>query len=175
MNKLWHERIIAWRQEPATVRLVRPTRLDRARALGYRAKKGILIVRQRVERGGRMRARIKGGRKPRRFTQQMTLSMNYQWIAEQRAAKKFVNCEVLNSYYVAEDGMHFWYEVILVDRASPEIKADEQLSWVAKPNHRGRVFRGLTSAGRKSRGLRNRGTGAEKVRPSRRAHDRLGH
>ncbi len=38
---------------------------------------------------------------------------------------------------------------------------------------KGRAFRGLTSAGRKSRGLRRKGKGAEKVRPSLRANKRL--
>ena len=41
-------------------------------------------------------------------------------------------------------------------------------------NQRGRVYRGLTSAGRKSRGLRGKGKGFEKMRPSRRAHNRVG-
>ena len=175
LGELWQQRQIAWRQEPVTVRLEHPTRIDRARAVGYKAKKGIIVVRQRVLRGGRQRPRIKGGRKPRRFTQRKTLSMNYQWIAELRAAKQFVNCEVLNSYYVGEDGLHYWYEVILVDPECPEIKTDKHLSWICEPQHRRRVFRGLTSAGRRSRGLLNKGEGAEKVRPSRRANKRLGH
>ena len=72
--------------------------------------------------------------------------------------------EVLNSYFLAKDGTYSWYEVILVDREHPAVKADKQLSGIAK--QRGRVFRGLTSAGRKMRGLRWKGKGAEKVRPS---------
>jgi len=40
--------------------------------------------------------------------------------------------------------------------------------------HKGRVFRGKTSAGKSSRGLRNKGKGAEKLRPSLRAHGRRG-
>ena len=94
--------------------------------------------------------------------------MNYQAIAEQRANKKYVNCEVLNSYYVAEDGQHMWYEVILIDRAHPQITSDTDLNWISYKT--GRAFRGLTSAGRKHRGLRNKGKGAEKLRPSRTAN-----
>lgn len=80
--------------------------------------------------------------------------MNYQWIAQQRAARKFTNLEVLNSYFLGKDGVHYFYEVILVDPERPEIKNDKTINWIAKPGNRGRVFRGLTSAAKKSRGLR---------------------
>ncbi len=43
-------RMIQWRSEPVFNRIERPTRLDRARALGYRAKPGFVIVRTRVRR-----------------------------------------------------------------------------------------------------------------------------
>ena len=175
LGPLWKERLIAWRREPATVRILRPTRIDRARTLGYKAKQGYMIVRQRIPRGGRMREKTDGGRKPRRYTRRLTLGMNYQWVAEQRAAKKYVNCEVLNSYYVCEDGKFYWYEVILVDKNHPVIKKDKKINWITKKENKGRVFRGLTSAGRKARGLRNKGKGAEKVRPSRRANNRTSH
>ncbi|ALV62505.1 LSU ribosomal protein L15e [Thermococcus sp. 2319x1] len=45
-----------------------------------------------------------------------------------------------------------------------------KIAWIAGKAHKGRVFRGLTSAGKRSRGLLNKGKGAEKVRPSIRAH-----
>jgi len=80
--------------------------------------------------------------------------MNYQWIAEQRAARKYRNLEVLNSYLLGKDGVHYFYEVILVDPERPEIKNDSRINWIAKPENRGRVFHGLTSAGKKARGLR---------------------
>jgi large subunit ribosomal protein L15e len=176
LGPLWKARLILWRREPTTVRIAKPTRLDRARSLGYKAKKGFIIVRQRVPRGGRMREKTAGGRKPRRFTRRLTLGMNYQWVAEQRANKRYPNCEVLNSYYVAEDGLHYWYEIILVDTSSPVILKDKRMKWITKKEHTGRVFRGLTSAGKKSRGLtRNKGKGAEKIRPSRRANNRKSH
>ncbi|OYT55897.1 MAG: hypothetical protein B6U68_04235 [Candidatus Aenigmarchaeota archaeon ex4484_14] len=73
-------------------------------------------------------------------------------IAEDRVARKYPNMEVLNSYYLAEDGQNKYYEVILVDRAHPVIRADKKLQGIIK--HRGRVFRGKTSAGQKSRALR---------------------
>jgi large subunit ribosomal protein L15e len=166
-NPFWQERLILWRRQPVTVRIERPTRLDRARSLGYRAKQGIIIVRQRVIRGGHKRPQIKGGRTSKNQRQRMALRMNYQTIAEQRAAKKYKNCEVLNSYEVAKDGQHYWYEIILVDRAHPSSLKDKQLRQIAK--QKGRVFRGKTSASLKSRGLRKKGKGVEKLRPSRKA------
>ena len=98
----------------------------------------------------------------------LTPRKNLQVIAEERAARKFPNLEVLNSYYVAQDGRYKFYEVILVDPHHPVIKNDPHINWIGNPANRGRVFRGLTSAGKKMRGLRNKGKGAEKVRPSRR-------
>ncbi len=168
LGDLWKQRLIEWRKDPATLRIERPTRLDRARSLGYKPKPGIIIVRQRVLRGGRQRPKIKHGRRPKHFGQRLDLDMSYQTVAERRASKKYVNCEVLNSYYLAEDGKYFWYEVILLDRMHPQIVSDKNLAGVAAK--RGRVERGLTSSARKSRGLRHKGKGAEKIRPSRTAN-----
>ena len=149
MPALWHARLIEWRKGDSTVRLERPTRIDRARSLGYKAKQGYLIVRQRVKRGGHKREWFSGGRRSKRFHIHKNLNLSYQTIAERRANKKFLNCEVLNSYWVAEDGKHFWYEIILIDRSHPVIKADKNIGWIAEK--KGRVYRGLTSSARKSR------------------------
>lgn len=89
-----------------------------------------------------------------------------QFIAEERAARKYPNLEVLNSYPLGSDGTHEYYEVILLDPSHPAIVNDPQFGWVANKAHRGRVYRGLTRAGRKTRGLLRKGKGAEKVRPS---------
>ncbi|MBU0667403.1 MAG: 50S ribosomal protein L15e [Nanoarchaeota archaeon] len=164
LKELNKQRLYLWRREPSTLRIERPTRLDRARSLGYKAKQGIIIVRQRVRRGRRMREQVSGGRRPKHFRKRKVLDKNYQQIAEERANKSFVNCEVLNSYKVNEDGNYHWFEVILIDRFHPQILSDKQLGWA--PTMRGRAARGLTSAGRKSRGLRNKGMGSEKIRPS---------
>ena len=166
--ELTRQRLIQWRKENSTVRVDHPTRLDRARSLGYKAKQGILIVRQRVQRGGHRKPFPSGGRRSKKWTTRKSLAMNHQTIAEQRANKSYVNCEVLNSYEIGRDGHHLWYEVILVDRSSPVIKADKNLRWIM--HTRGRAFRGLTSSAKKGRGLRNKGMGAEKLRPSRTAN-----
>lgn len=157
------ERLYELRREPATLRVARPTRIDRARSLGYKAKPGILVIRQRVSRGSHTRPNITGGRRPKHNTQRKVVAKSYQQIAEERVARQYTNCEVLNSYLVTQDGLHKWFEVILVDRTSPSIINDKTYNWISL--QKGRVFRGLTSAGKKSRGLRNKGKGAEKVRP----------
>ena len=134
LGELWKQRLIAWRREGAVVRIERPTRLDRARSLGYRAKQGIIIVRVRVERGGRKRARpTKKGRRSKRQTTRKIVRKSYQWIAEERANKRYKNCEVLNSYYVGEDGIYKWFEVILIDRNHPQIKNDKGLMNLGAP------------------------------------------
>ncbi|MEM3154388.1 MAG: 50S ribosomal protein L15e [Candidatus Woesearchaeota archaeon] len=166
---LKRERLIAWRREPVTKRIERPTRLDRAKALGYRAKQGVFLVRQRVSKGGHKRPDWSGGRHSHNMGTRLNLRKNYKLIAEERASVAYPNCEVLNSYYVTEDGKHYWFEVILADSAHPGIAADERF---AAAKRQARVHRGLTSAGRKTRGMRHKGMGAEKARPSRRAHFR---
>ena len=118
-----------------------------------------------------MRPRITKGRRPKAQRQTMILRKNYQLIAEERASRKYTNCEILNSYEVGNDGKHYWFEIILIDRDHPNItKKDSKYKNIAKKQ--GRVHRGLTSAGRKVRGLRHKGKGAEKARPSRRANSR---
>ncbi len=145
--------MITWRSEEAVTKLERPTRLDRARALGYKAKKGFVIVRVRVKRGGHKRPKPNKGRKTRKQTNKKILRMSYRWVAEQRAQKKYPNLEVLNSYKLSKDGQHYFYEVILVDYSRPEI-INSELNWITKKTNQNRVYRGLTSAGVKSRGLR---------------------
>lgn len=167
LGELWQSRLILWRKQPTTVRIDRPTRLDRARSLGYRAKPGILVVRQRVKRGGHIRSRP-GHRRPKRMGIRKNLDKNYQQIAEERAGRKYPNCEVLNSYFLAKDRNSAWYEIILVDRAHPAILKDKTLRWITKS--KGRAQRGKTAAGRRSRGiLTHKGKGAEKLRPSKSA------
>jgi len=160
--------MIAWRQEPVVVRLMKPTRLDRARSLGYKAKKGYFVVRVRLLRGGRMREKFHGGRKSTKMRRKKVLGMNYQTVAERRANKPYKNAEVLNSYFLAQDGKHYWYEVILLDKK--QVSTYPGMRWVDAPANRGRVYRGLTHAGRVGRSLSGKGKGYEKMRPSKSAN-----
>jgi len=171
LKKIWRERMIAWRKEPAMVRIEKPTRIDRARSLGYKAKQGYLIVRTKLGRGRRLRPQFKGGRRPKALRRKKIVGKNYRWIAEERASRKYRNCEVLGSYEIAKDGMHYWFEVILADRE--QVSKYEGMEWLAKA--RGRAFRGITAAGKKSRGiLTHKGKGVEKNRPSLAAHGKRG-
>jgi len=167
------ERKKAWRREPPVVRAEHPTRLDKARQYGYRAKQGFTILRVSVRRGGLRKKRPSRGRKPAGMAiHSITAAKSIQRIAEERAQKHSPNMQVLASYWVLDDGRQKWYEVIMVDPSHPAIIADRKIGWMATA-HRGRVFHGLTPAGKKGRGLNNRGKGAEKVRPSIRAKGRL--
>jgi large subunit ribosomal protein L15e len=158
-------KMIGWRKEEAALKIDKPSDIGRARSLGYKDKKGFIIIRVRVIRGGHKRARPNKGRQTRKLIIRKNLKMNYQWIAEQRAAKKYENLEVLNSYNVGKDGRHFFFEVIMIDPERPEIKSDNSLAWIGNPENRKRAFRGLTSAAKKSRGLRHKSREL-KVRPS---------
>jgi len=169
------QRLIQWRKEENFTRVERPLRLDRARSLGYKAKPGYIIVRASVRRGGLRKHTIKGGRKPStKGISKITMKKNTQRIAEERTAKRFPNMEVLNSYWVGEDGKHLFYEVILVDPVHPSIMSDPKINWITDVSNKRRVLRGKTSAGQRGRGLRHKGRGAEKIRPSIRAKQTRG-
>jgi len=170
VEALMRQRLIEWRKESTIERIEKPTRLDRARKLGYKAKQGFVMGRVRVRRSGMRKVRPKAGRRPKRMgVKRFKLAKSLRLIGEERVARKFPNLEVLNSYWVGEDGRSKWFEVILVDPHHPSIKADSNISWICEKQHKRRVHRGLTSAGKKVRSLRHRGIGSEKVRPSRKA------
>jgi large subunit ribosomal protein L15e len=172
MGQDYKNKLIEWRQEDTVVRVEYPTRIDRARSLGYKAKQGYIVVRVRAIRGGRKNPKPSGGRKTSTMSTKKDLNMSYRLVCETRAQSSYRTLEVLNSYFVGEDGKYSWYEVILVDPEHPSIKADERINWICDSQNRGRVFRGLTSAGKESRGLRHKGKGAEHLRPSVAAHIR---
>lgn len=173
MTQYIKQRMTKWRRGPTVVRVVRPTRLDRARSLGYKAKQGIIVVRVKVRRGSLRRKRpILGRRQKRMGFKKLTPRQNLRWIAEMRGIKKYPNLEVLNSYFVGKDGKYKYYEIIMVDPHHPAIKNDSHYNWICSNKNKGRVFRGLTSAGKKARGMRKKGKGAEKIRPSARKYRR---
>ena len=165
VRELMWQRVPVWRKQPAITRIDRPTRIDRARSLGYRAKKGFVVVRVKVRRGGRRKTRFKHGRRPKRMgVNKITMAKSIQRIGEERVAKKYPNMEVLNSYWVWADGKYKYYEVILVDPQSPSIKNDPKINWICEKQHRSRALRGLTSAGNTGRGIKSKGKGSEQAR-----------
>ncbi|MCK4364530.1 MAG: 50S ribosomal protein L15e [Thermoplasmatales archaeon] len=169
------QRLIQWRKDENFLRVEKPLRIDRARSLGYKAKQGYIVARARIRRGSLRKPTIKGGRKPSaKGITKITAAKSTQRIAEERTAKCFPNMEVLNSYWVGEDGKHHYYEVILVDPVHPSIMRDPKIKWITDVSNKRRVLRGKTSAGQKGRGLRHKGKGAEKIRPSIRANKSRG-
>ncbi len=156
----------------AVVRLDKPTNLPRAHALGYKAKDGFVVVLARIRKGSGLHRRAARGRRPKRMgVKKLTRRASRQSMAERKAGKKYPNTEVLNSYWVGEDGQDSYFEVILVDTASTSVRSDKDRKWIVFNKHTKRAERGLTSAGKKSRGLK-RGKGHEKNFPSMRAHNR---
>jgi len=163
LGQSYKERLIKLRKSPAIERIAKPTRLDRARALGYKAKQGYVVARVRVKAGGRKNTQMKGGRRSKAMGRRKIVGKSYQWIAEERAQRKYPNCEVLNSYEIAKDSIHKWYEVILLDKEL--VSKQKQMKFLK--TEKGRVFRGKTAAGKRSRGILNKkGKGSEKLRPS---------
>jgi len=156
LDEVLNKRLIEWRRQHTVERIEKSTRLDRARALGYKAKQGFVLARVKIRKGGRRR-RLYGrrGRKPSKAgLVHFTHKKGLQWIAEEKAQRKFPNLEVLNSYLIGEDGTHKYFEIILVDPNNLSIKSDPKINWICLPANRRRVFRGLTSAGKKARGLK---------------------
>lgn len=171
LRKVWQQRLKDWRTQDRIERIERPTRISKARSLGYKPKPGVVLVRGRIRRGGRKRRSIARGRRPKRAGRlKYTPKKGLMEITEERVSRKYPNLEVLNSYPVAKDGEHKWFEHILVDPDHPSIENDEDYNWIK--DQPGRAHRGKTSAGRSTRGLKNKGKGAEKIRPSNRSNDR---
>ena len=170
-TKVSRERMVEWRKDDVFTRVDKPLRVDRARSLGYKDKKGFVIIRIRVNRGGHKRPRPNKGRRSKRLHTRKNLSMSYKWIAEQRVSKKYTNLEVLNSYQVGKDGQHYFFEVICLDPQRPEVAKNKDTKFITKKANQNRPERGLTSAAKKSRGLRDKSP-TSKVRPSKRAGEK---
>lgn len=133
--RMWKEnsdelksKAIGWRTEPTIHRIERPSRLDRARRLGYKAKQGIIVVRAHVGRGGMRKQRPVSGRRPKHLgVVHIKQGISMRKVAERRVNEKFPNLEVLGSYYLHKDGMFIWYEVILADPSHPAISKDREM------------------------------------------------
>ncbi|MEW6722791.1 MAG: 50S ribosomal protein L15e [Candidatus Micrarchaeota archaeon] len=136
----YRAKVIAWRAGPAMVKVERPANLARARILGYKPKQGYIVVRARVDKGRRTRRKPMGGRKHKNYYRFVQPQLPHQAIAEQRVNRVYRNMEVLNSYWVGEDGNYKFFEVILADPTKPSVN-------ISSVMRQGKSFRGLTSAG----------------------------
>jgi len=168
MSEIWRKkqsdvmrflmRIRTWqfRQLAAIHRASKPMRPDKARSLGYRAKQGYVIYRIRLRRGGRKRPVPKGatyGKPTNQGVNQLKYQKSLQSTAEERVGRRCGALRVLNSYWICHDSTYKYYEVILIDPMHKAIRRNPDTQWITKAVHKHREMRGLTSAGKKSRGL----------------------
>ncbi|KAI4624599.1 hypothetical protein J4E83_004275 [Alternaria metachromatica] len=144
------------RQLKVIHRASRPSRPDKARRLGYKAKQGYVIYRIRVRRGGRKRQAPKGatyGKPTNQGINQLKYQRSLKSTAEERIGRRCANLRVLNSYWINQDSTYKYYEVICVDPQHKAIRRDPRINWITKAVHKHREARGLTATGKKSRGL----------------------
>lgn len=156
LGSLWQRRQVEWRKQNVVSRIERPTRKERAHSLGYKAKQGFVLARVRILKGKRKRPKFAGGRVPKKAGRFFSTGKSKKMMAEEKVSRKFPNLEILNSYYVGEDGRFKWYECILLDKSHPAVKTDRERKWISGRKQTRRVHRGKTSAGKKSRGLRKK-------------------
>merc|ERR1711981_1389764 len=167
-------RVRCWelRQLPTIHRAPRPTRPDKARRLGYKAKLGYVVYRIRIRRGGRRRPLHRGrtnGKPRNQGSNGRKLNINQRAIAEGRIGRRCPNLRVLNSYWVNQDATYKYFEVILVDPSHTTIRNDPRINWIVAPVMKHRELRGLTSAGKHNRGLKGKGHRFNHTKPSRRS------
>ena len=158
-----------YRQLPVIHKVNRPSRTDKARKLGYKAKQGYVIYRIRIRRGGRKRPVSKGivySKPVNQGINQLKPNRSHRAIAEERVGRRCRNLRVLNSYWVGQDGTFKFFEVIMVDPFHKAVRRDPRINWIATNKHKHRESRGLTAAGKKHRGLLARGNKAHQIRPS---------
>jgi large subunit ribosomal protein L15e len=134
--RLWNEnapelreRIVGWRKQNAITRIDKPSRIERARRLGYKAKQGIIVVRMRVGTGGMRKQRPTGGRRPKHLgVTRIKADDDMKTVANRRVLERYPNMKLLGSYFIYKDGMHYWFEVILADPQHPRIAQDKELN-----------------------------------------------
>jgi len=133
--KMWKEnstelraKAVIWRKQNAVTRVDKPSRITRARRLGYKAKQGITVVRMRVGTGGMRRQRPRGGRRPKHLgVTRIKAAVSMKQVAERRVLERYPNMKLLGSYFLYKDGMHYWFEIILADPSHPSIIKDKEL------------------------------------------------
>lgn len=122
------DRATIWRKQNAIIRIDKPTRIQRARRLGYKAKQGIVVVRMRVGTGGMRKQRPVAGRRPKHLgVVRIKADVSMKEVAEHRVLKRYPNLKLLGSYFLYKDGMHYWFEVILADPSHARISKDKEL------------------------------------------------
>ena len=119
---------VQWRKQNAIARIPKPSRIQKARSLGYKAKQGIIVIRMRVGTGGMRKQRPKAGRRPKHLgVTRIKADVNMKKVAENRVLERYPNMKLLGSYFLYKDGMHYWFEIILADPSHPRISKDKEL------------------------------------------------
>ena len=122
------QRAVIWRNENAVTRVEKPSRIARARRLGYKAKQGIIVIRMRVGTGGMRKQRPRGGRRPKHLgVTKIKADVSMKQVAERRILERYPNMKLLGSYFLYKDGMHYWFEVVLADPSHPRIAKDKEI------------------------------------------------
>ena len=122
------QRAVIWRNQNAVTRVEKPSRIARARRLGYKAKQGIIVVRMRVGTGGMRKERPRGGRRPKHLgVTKIKADVSMKQVAERRVLERYPNMKLLGSYFLYKDGMHYWFEVVLADPSHPRIAKDKEI------------------------------------------------
>merc|ERR1712181_142731 len=173
MRYLLRIRCWQYRQLTKVHRAPKPTRPDKARRLGYKAKQGYCVYRVRVRRGGRKRPVHKGqvyGKPRNAGITALKARRSLRSVAEGRAARRWGGLRVLNSYWVNQDATFKYFEIIMIDPSHKAVRRDPRINWICAPTHKHRELRGVTTAGRANRGLRSKAHGAAKRKPSMRAN-----
>lgn len=117
----------------AVHRCSKPSRIERARRLGYKAKQGYVIYRVKIRRGNRKRPAPKGvvcGKLKSIGIVGLKNVKNYQSVAEEKVGRKVPELRVLNSYWVGQDATFKFFEVILVDPSHQAIRNDPRINWI---------------------------------------------
>ena len=122
------QKAVIWRNENAVTRVEKPSRIARARRLGYKAKQGIIVIRMRVGTGGMRKQRPRGGRRPKHLgVTKIKADVSMKQVSERRVLERYPNMKLLGSYFLYKDGMHYWFEVILADPSHPRIAKDKEI------------------------------------------------
>ena len=122
------QKAVIWRNENAITRVEKPSRIARARRLGYKAKQGIVVIRMRVGTGGMRKERPRGGRRPKHLgVTKIKADVSMKQVAERRVLERYPNMKLLGSYFLYKDGMHYWFEVVLADPSHPRIAKDKEI------------------------------------------------
>ena len=122
------QKAVIWRNQNAVTRVEKPSRIARARRLGYKAKQGIIVVRMRVGTGGMRKQRPRGGRRPKHLgVTKIKADVSMKQVSERRVLERYPNMKLLGSYFLYKDGMHYWFEIILADPSHPRIAKDKEI------------------------------------------------